>query len=257
MPGNGSSWSDEVTSLSSSPASLFGTTSPFFSASLARWYTSVDDVRDTEGGARKRLPRHGTNTYIECQVECRALETQRWIKHSPAVRTLTAKHRQRRSQLIVVVHVTRALDRSCSPDIVASWWSGIQTLFFKDFYFMIFNFSVVFDLQCSVNFYCTAKWPSHTYIYIYNIYMHDIYIYICVYIYILFLTLSSIRCHHKWLDIVPRATQQDRIAYPLQMQEFASINPRLPIHPTPSPTPLATQVCSPSPWFSFLFCAIY
>ena len=29
--------------------------------------------------------------------------------------------------------------------------------FFKDFYFTIFNFSVVFDLQCSVNFYCTAK----------------------------------------------------------------------------------------------------
>ena len=48
------------------------------------------------------------------------------------------------------------------------WTSGIwgqgdtgdSILFFK--YFKIFIFSIVVDLQCSVNFYCTAKWPSHT-----------------------------------------------------------------------------------------------
>ena len=33
-------------------------------------------------------------------------------------------------------------------------------------YFMIFIFSVIVDLQCSVNFYCTAKGPSHAYIYL-------------------------------------------------------------------------------------------
>ena len=39
-----------------------------------------------------------------------------------------------------------------------------------------------------------------------------------------------IMLHHKWLDIVPNAEQQDLIAYPTQKQEFASINPKLPVH---------------------------
>ena len=42
--------------------------------------------------------------------------------------------------------------------------------------------------------------------------------------------------HRKWLDLVPSATQQDLIAYPFQRQSFASINPKLPFHPTPSPS---------------------
>ena len=46
--------------------------------------------------------------------------------------------------------------------------------------------------------------------------------------------------HHKRLDIVPRATQQDLMAYPFQRQESASINPKFPVRPTPSPSPLAT-----------------
>ena len=45
-----------------------------------------------------------------------------------------------------------------------------------------------------------------------------IYIYIYIYTYILFLALSSIIFHHKWLDIVHCAIQQDLIAYPLHMQ---------------------------------------
>ena len=61
-----------------------------------------------------------------------------------------------------------------------------------------------------------------------------------IYIYILFLTLSPIMFHHKWLDTAPCAIQQDLIAYPLQMQKFASTNPKVPVHPTPSPSPLAT-----------------
>ena len=37
--------------------------------------------------------------------------------------------------------------------------------------------------------------------------------------------------HHKWLDIVLSATQQDLTANPFQRQSSASINPKLPIHP--------------------------
>ena len=50
----------------------------------------------------------------------------------------------------------------------------------------------------------------------------------------------NIMLHHKWLDIVPNAMQQDLIANPLQRQEFTSINPKLPIHPTPFSFPLET-----------------
>ena len=32
--------------------------------------------------------------------------------------------------------------------------------------------------------------------------------------------------HHKWLAIVPSAMQQDFTAYPIQRQQFASINPK-------------------------------
>ena len=74
------------------------------------------------------------------------------------------------------------------------------TLSFFKFY--DFCFFIIVDLQCSVNFYCITKWPSDTY----------------MYVYILFLTLSFIVFHHRWLDIVPCAIQQDLIAYLLQRQ---------------------------------------
>ena len=48
--------------------------------------------------------------------------------------------------------------------------------------FLNFVFIIV-DLQCYINFCCTAKWPSH------------------ISIYMLFFTLSSIVFHHKWWDI--------------------------------------------------------
>ena len=64
---------------------------------------------------------------------------------------------------------------------------------------MIFIFSIIVGLQCSVNFLLYSKvTQSH------------------IHIYILFLTLSSIMLHHKWLDIASSATQQDLIAYPFQ-----------------------------------------
>ena len=82
------------------------------------------------------------------------------------------------------------------------------------------------------------------------------------YTYILFLTLSSIMFHQKWLDVVLCALQQDLIAYPLQMQWFAFTNPKLPVHPTPSPSHFATTTLfsmSMSLFFSVdrLICAIY
>ena len=68
------------------------------------------------------------------------------------------------------------------------------------------------------------------------IYIH-LYTYVRAYIYTHTYTHSFppiilILFHHKWLDIVPCAIQQDLIAYPIQMQYFASTNPKLPVHPT-------------------------
>ena len=65
-----------------------------------------------------------------------------------------------------------------------------------------------------------------------------------------------IMLHHKWLDIVPSATQQDLIANPFQRQSFVSINLNRLTTPTtllPPPPPWQPQVYSPSPWFSFLW----
>ena len=81
--------------------------------------------------------------------------------------------------------------------------------------------------------------------------MNHLYIYTHIHVYIPFSHIVML--YHKWLDIVPRAIQMDIVAYPFQRQEFASINPKLPIHPTPSPTPWQPQVYSPSTWFSFLW----
>ena len=67
--------------------------------------------------------------------------------------------------------------------------------------------------------------------------------------------------HHKWLDTVPWAIQQDLTAYPLQIQSFAS-NPKFPVPPTPSPSPWQPLVSSPCRWVCFfsvdrLICTIY
>ena len=66
--------------------------------------------------------------------------------------------------------------------------------FFSYFYFFLYSWFTVLS-----DFYCTAKWPSHTYIYT-----------------VFFLTLSFIMLHHKWLDTVPSAMQWDLIAHPFQ-----------------------------------------
>ena len=65
--------------------------------------------------------------------------------------------------------------------------------------------------------------------------------------------LHIITFHHKWLDIVSSATQQDLTANPFQRQEFVSINPKLPNQPLPLLPPWQIQVYYPSPWFSSLW----
>ena len=61
-----------------------------------------------------------------------------------------------------------------------------------NFFLMIFIFPITVGFQCSVNFLLHSKvTQSH------------------ILIYILFLTLSSIMLHHKSLDRVPSAIQQD------------------------------------------------
>ena len=52
---------------------------------------------------------------------------------------------------------------SMSTQVGTRLWKIVQGLL--KYFFMIFIFSIIVDLQCSVNFYPTAQWPSHTYIY--------------------------------------------------------------------------------------------
>ena len=131
-----------------------------------------------------------------------------------------------------------------SSSFWAHWWSLPWTLFaylhFIYFFFwglsfyiyiMIFIFPLYLVYSVLSVFYCTAWWLSYTYVYI--------------------LSSHIIMLHHKWPDIVPSATQKDLISNPFQRQYSASVNPRHPIHPTPSPSPLATTNLQVH---DFLFC---
>ena len=83
-------------------------------------------------------------------------------------------------------------------------------------------FSIIASLQCSVNFLLYSM-VTQLHIHVYILFSH------------------IIMRHHKWPDRVPSATQQDAIANPFQRQQSTSINPKLPIHPTPSPNLLSTR----------------
>ena len=52
-----------------------------------------------------------------------------------------------------------------------------------------------------------------------------------IHVYIIFPPIVVLR--YKYLDIVLSATQQDLIVNPFQEQQFASVNPKLPIPPAP------------------------
>ena len=102
------------------------------------------------------------------------------------------------------------------------------------FYIMIFF--IIDVLQCSVNFLLYSK-VTHLHIHVEILFSH------------------TILLHHKWLDIVPSATQQDLIDNPFPRHSSASINSKLPIQTTPSAFPLTTY--SLSPWFSFLWKGLF
>ena len=88
------------------------------------------------------------------------------------------------------------------------------------------SFFIIVDLQHAAHSCRTARGPRHTQTYI------------------LFLTLSPVLFHHKWLDTVPCAVQQDLTAHPLQMHQLT----RLPIHPF-LPRPYSANISlSASPW---------
>ena len=78
-----------------------------------------------------------------------------------------------------------------------------------------------------------------------------------IHVYILFSHIIMLHC--KQLDIVPSATQQDLIANPFQKLQFGSINPRLPIYPSPSPLATTSLISNSMIFFSVesFICALY
>ena len=103
--------------------------------------------------------------------------------------------------------------------------------------FEIFVFYIILDLQSSIDFYCTAKSPSHTYIYK-----------------SIFLKLSSIMSPHKWLAIVPCAIQQNLIwLIHSKCNCLRLLTPNSQSIPLPPSPPRQPQVYFPSPWVCFFF----
>ena len=96
---------------------------------------------------------------------------------------------------------------------------------------MIFIFSIIAGLQCSVNFLLSSKVTQ----------LH-------VHVYILFPHVTMF--HHKWLDIVPSAIQQDLIAIHSKGNSLHLLTPNS--QSIPLPPPWQSQVCSPCPWVSLL-----
>ena len=84
---------------------------------------------------------------------------------------------------------------------LVNWFS-----FFK----MIFIFSIIVGLQCSINFLLYSK--------VTQLHTHT---------YLLFLTLSSIMLHHSWLDIVPMWSDFLSFNYSFQITGFLIYDTRL------------------------------
>ena len=116
----------------------------------------------------------------------------------------------------------------------AGFSNRIANAYDKNSLFVVFCFIMV-DLHCCVNICCTAKWPSHTYTFFSPHYPPS----------------CSITSDLIWF---PCAIQQDLIAYPLQMEYFTSTNSKLQVHPTPSPSPLATTSLFSKSMNLFLLC---
>ena len=80
-----------------------------------------------------------------------------------------------------------------------------------------------------------------------------------IHVYTLFPSILVLPC--KYLDIVLNATQQDLTVNLFQEQLFASLNPKLPIPPTPSLSPQAATSLFYKPMIFFsvemFICAVY
>ena len=102
----------------------------------------------------------------------------------------------------------------CSPDtFVLSFFKFCDNYSF-------FNFYILVGLQCSINFYCIAKWPSHN--------THSF---------------SHTTLHH----IPSQVTRYSSLCYTAGSHCLSTTNAsvhlltlKLPVHPTPYPSPLAT-----------------
>ena len=114
--------------------------------------------------------------------------------------------------------------------LLSLFWYCNSPMFALRSIWVFFKLENTYFLLCWFKMFC----QFHVYIRMYN-WVTFMYIYIHTHTHILFLTLSSILMHHKWLNIIPCPIQPDPIAHPLQMQQFAFTNPRIPIYPTPSP----------------------
>ena len=95
-----------------------------------------------------------------------------WSHTSPSI-PLSNFYQQRKSPTSFP-KLLSSLDPFSSPQASSSWYDFSLAFPFPVspsplaflLFFMIFS-PIIVGLQCSVNFYCTAKWPSHIYMYIY------------------------------------------------------------------------------------------
>ena len=126
-------------------------------------------------------------------------------------------------------------------------WSFLFLPLAKINVMFLFKLTEYFEESKTVSFYFFFSISPIYYYYFFLLYSMVTQLHL--HVYIVFSHIIMLHCNG--LNIVPSATQQDLIANPFQSQQSASINPKLPIHPTPSPTPLATTSLFSKP---MIFC---
>ena len=134
--------------------------------------------------------------------------------------------------------MTRSMNQSQEP---AHSWE--QPCLGPKFCFVLFNWNIV-DLQCCVNFFCTAKWLSYTYIYI------------LFYILFHYVLSREIRYNSLCCTVGPCCLSIPNVIVCIYQPQTPS--PTLPL----SAPPWQPQVCSLCPWVCFCFvdriiCAIF
>ena len=99
--------------------------------------------------------------------------------------------------------------------------------------YILFKKLLYYNLQCSVNYCCTAKWPSYTYTYT------------------PFVILSSITFYYKWLDIVPVLYSRTSLLIHSKCHSLHLLTPNSQSSPLPPPSAWQPQICSPCMWICF------